>query len=279
MRPPQPPRLAAEGASQASAGSRGCSARALERVLGQRVTRQELGLIALTSLLLLLYVGAEVTFGGFALTYAVEARGMSEGAAQYLTAAFWGALAVGRLLAVPQSTRQSPARMLGLDMLGCLIACAVLGASALGGGWGGKGVVDVDVDVDATEASGGPMHGTDAEREGWRTALLWLASCLMGLSMASVFPTAITHAEEGIMVSGRVAAVFVVGAAVGEMLVPVITSSLIGTVGATAFAVTMAAVLVGATAAVIVLRAVAGRLPRYAVAQARWRSRPSAGKR
>ena len=54
----------------------------------------------------------------------------------------------------------------------------------------------------------------------------WLATGLFGLAMASIFPTILTYAERVMPVTGRVASLFVVGAALGEMLVPLLVATL-----------------------------------------------------
>ena len=56
--------------------------------------------------------------------------------------------------------------------------------------------------------------------------LVWLATGLFGLAMASIFPTILTYAERVMPVTGRVASLFVVGAALGEMLVPLLVATL-----------------------------------------------------
>jgi FHS family Na+ dependent glucose MFS transporter 1 len=58
-------------------------------------------LVALIVLFFFLYVGAEVSFGGWVFTYAVTLELTTETFAAYLTSAFWGSLTVGRLLAIP----------------------------------------------------------------------------------------------------------------------------------------------------------------------------------
>mmetsp|Transcript_34964 Transcript_34964/g.57824 ORF Transcript_34964/g.57824 Transcript_34964/m.57824 type:complete len:157 (+) Transcript_34964:157-627(+) len=52
------------------------------------------------------------------------------------------------------------------------------------------------------------------------TVLPWVATGVLGFAMASVFPSALTWAERVTTVSGRIASLFVVAAALGEMLVP-----------------------------------------------------------
>lgn len=127
----------------------------LDRLMGAPQLPREHAVVVCTALLLLLYVGAEVSCGGFLTSFAVLAEGLSESTGQYLTgtrsppnahppvvrlppttlrrlasaAAFWGSLAAGRLLAVPLSLRWTSARMLVVDMVGCLVASVLLAAT------------------------------------------------------------------------------------------------------------------------------------------------------
>lgn len=60
--------------------------------------------ILFTSLFLLVYVGAEVSAGGYLFSYAVLKNLAGETESAFLTSGFWGALTLGRLLAVPGVT-------------------------------------------------------------------------------------------------------------------------------------------------------------------------------
>ena len=62
-------------------------------------------LVVLIALFLFLYVGAEVSFGGWIYTYTVALKLGGAATAAYITSAFWGSLTLGRLLAVPLVTR------------------------------------------------------------------------------------------------------------------------------------------------------------------------------
>ena len=53
-------------------------------------------------------------------------------------------------------------------------------------------------------------------------AVLWGGTVILGLSMASVFPSAVHMSEQFINVTGKAASVFVVGAAFGEMIMPLL---------------------------------------------------------
>jgi FHS family Na+ dependent glucose MFS transporter 1 len=152
-------------------------------------------LVGLIALLLLLYVAAEAAFGGWIYTYAV-ALDLSDGAtAAYLTSAFWGALTLGRLLGIPLAARFRPRAILLADLAGCLVSTGILLL------WPGS-------------------------RE-----VLWVGSLGLGLSMASIFPTAISLAERRVRITGQVTAWFLIGSSVGAMLLPWLIGQLFEPVG------------------------------------------------
>ena len=78
------------------------------------------------ALFLFFYVGAEVAFGGWVATYAVALQLASAVGAAYLTAGFWCAFTVGRLLAIPLATRVPPHQMVLVALSLCLVLLAVL---------------------------------------------------------------------------------------------------------------------------------------------------------
>ena len=144
-----------------------------------------------------------MSLGAFFDVYALDEMRMSEGAARQLTAVYWAGLATGRLLAVPLSSRFSPHALLSVDMVGS-IACAALLCLVPGAPAGGG--------VGVGEPPPAPAHGGPP--------LLWCAAGALGLFMASVFPSVLTHAERAMRVTGRVASCFVVCGALGETLLP-----------------------------------------------------------
>jgi FHS family Na+ dependent glucose MFS transporter 1 len=152
-------------------------------------------LVALIVLFFFLYVGAEVAFGGWIYTYAVELKITTEATAAYLTAAFWGALTVGRLLAIPIAARVRPRYILLGDLVGCLVSI---------------GLILV-----------------------WPSSLaaIWLGTIGVGLSMASIFPTTISLAERRMTVTGQVTGWFFVGASAGGMLLPWLIGQMFESVG------------------------------------------------
>ena len=52
--------------------------------------------------------------------------------------------------------------------------------------------------------------------------MLWVGSVLLGISLASIFPTFITLAEQRMHVTGAITGWFLVGGGVGGMILPVI---------------------------------------------------------
>jgi MFS family permease len=64
-----------------------------------------------------------------------------------------------------------------------------------------------------------------------------VATAMFGFGMASMFPCMMTLAEHFVELTGRTASIIVVGAALGEMLIPMIIGSLFGQKGPQSFTV------------------------------------------
>ncbi|KAL9978346.1 hypothetical protein ACROYT_G015847 [Oculina patagonica] len=149
-------------------------------------------ILSLFSAFLLLYVGLEVAYGGYIFTFGVKSDAqMSEDSAAFLTSAFWGSFALARLASVPLSKYLRPSKMLWLDMAGCLLGSTIL-----------------------------VSQFTDFNCDSANLKKLWAGTVLLGISMASVFPSAISFAEYFVTVSGKTASVLLVAASFGEMLIP-----------------------------------------------------------
>jgi FHS family Na+ dependent glucose MFS transporter 1 len=141
-------------------------------------------MVLLISLFFFLHVGSELSFGGWIYSYALLTGIARKAGAAYLTSTFWGALTLGRLLGIPVSTRLKPGTMLFTDITGCLVAC---------------GIILV-----------------------WRESLpaVVVGTAVMGLSIASLFPTSINFAERSMDVTGKITSFFLVGSSVGSMFFP-----------------------------------------------------------
>lgn len=156
-----------------------------------------------------LFVGVEVTFGGWAATYA-RSQGLNEVTAAYLTSSFWGGLMLGRLLSVGIGAFVKPRTVLTIDLLGCL-ACVLIILLL-------------------------PQSET----------AMWLGTFGEGLFMASMFATTLVLAEQRLGITGKLTGWFLVGSAAGGMTVPFIVGQLYEPVGPHVVMLMAAAALVAA---------------------------------
>jgi FHS family Na+ dependent glucose MFS transporter 1 len=141
-------------------------------------------LLVLIVAFFIMYVGAEVGFGGWIYTYALELKLANETSGAYLTSAFWGAFTLGRLFSIPIAARLRPRWILLGDLVGCilgLLLIIIFPASVL---------------------------------------VLWAGAMILGVSMASIFPTMISLAERRMTLTGAVTSWFFVGASSGAMFFP-----------------------------------------------------------
>jgi FHS family Na+ dependent glucose MFS transporter 1 len=174
-------------------------------------------LVVLISLFFFLHVGSELSYGGWIYSYALHMGIAREAGAAYLTSAFWGSLTLGRLLGIPVSTKLKPRTMLIVDLVGTLIACAII----LGGS---------------------------------RSQLaVWAGTILMGLSIASLFPTSINFAERNMHITGKVTSFFLVGSSVGSMFFPWVIGQFFESFGPLAMVVTILAACLAAFSVVAVM--------------------------
>lgn len=141
------------------------------------------------------YVGAELGFGGWIYTYAVETGLATASVAGYVTALFWGALTLGRLLTIPIANRIRPRHLLMIDIVGMFLSLALLlvGAST--------------------------------------PALVWTATFGMGLASANVFPTLISMAEHNMPITGSTTRWFLLGSSLGSITIPYLIGQLFEQVG------------------------------------------------
>ncbi|MFC2031225.1 MFS transporter [Chloroflexota bacterium] len=183
-------------------------------------------LVGLFAAFLFFYVGAEIGFAGWLFSYAVVSGLASATNAAYLTSAFWGALTLGRLLAIPVSARARPSFILLGDMVGCLISLSIIILSP-----------------DSPEA-------------------LLVGAIGMGLSMASVFPVIMSLAERRMTVSGLTTGWFFFLASIGAMSLPWIMGQLFERISPLA---TMVAILIVVLADLGILIALLAYSSRHSV--------------
>lgn len=156
------------------------------------VARHHIALIVLLFFFFFAYVGAEVAYGSFIFIFAKDYAHMPQVQAAGLNSLFWATFAACRGLAIFFATCIYPGTMILLSLVGSTVSSLLLCLFS---------------------------------RE--RTAL-WLFTSLYGASMATIFPSGISWVEQYTTVTGRVAATFVVGAALGEMVLPALVGFLLG---------------------------------------------------
>lgn len=150
--------------------------------------------IFLLSTFFFFYVGSEVAYGSFIFTYAKNFAGMHQTRAAGLNSLFWGTFAVGRGLAIFVAACLRPGTLILISLVGTTVSSLLL----------------------LLFSQNDPV--------------LWTCTALLGISMSTIFPSGISWVEQYTTVTGRSAAVFVVGAALGEMVLPALVGYLLGQV-------------------------------------------------
>jgi FHS family Na+ dependent glucose MFS transporter 1 len=186
--------------------------------------RTHTGVLILVVLFLFMYVGAEVGFGGWLYTYALEQELASETTAAYLTSAFWGAFTLGRLFSIPIAAVVRPRWILLGDLLGSGLSLVLILAFI-------NSIV-----------------------------MLWAGTILLGLFMASIFPTIFSLAERRMTMTGKVTSWFFVGASAGGMFFPWLMGQLFEGIRPSAIMVVLLGNLVAAFLFYIVLMLVSGSI-------------------
>lgn len=141
-------------------------------------------MVLFISIFIFLHVGAELSYGGWIYSYAVNLNLATKTHAAYLTSAYWGSLTLGRLISVLIAMRMKPRLILLVDLVGCICAMTLLLAF--------------------------PLSAYSA----------WIGTIVLGFSIAALIPTSITFAEKNMDISGRVMSWFVIGIGGGFMFSP-----------------------------------------------------------
>lgn len=153
------------------------------------------GLLILLVVFFFLYVGAEASYAGWAYTYAISTGLGTETSAAYITSLFWGALTVGRLVAIPLASRMRPGAILTINLVGCIASMLLINLLSTS------------------------------------TTALWIGTIGIGFFMASIFPTLINLAQQKMTITGKITSYFFVGASSGGMFLPWIIGQFFEPVG------------------------------------------------
>lgn len=154
-----------------------------------KLSLRNLFILGLITVFLFLYVGNESGYGAYLHTYATLHLNYSKDIAAYLNSLFWASFAFGRMCGIPLSILLTPLQMIFSDLIGCIVSLAlltILNKSKL---------------------------------------VLWIGSVLFGLSVASIYPSAIAYTERHISITGKRMSVLVVGGAAGDAVIPLLIGS------------------------------------------------------
>jgi FHS family Na+ dependent glucose MFS transporter 1 len=152
-------------------------------------------LIGMMVLFFALYVGSEVSFGGWVYTYAVAMKLMNTTTAALMTSLFWGSLTLGRLLSIPIAAKFKLSSVLFVDVIGVLVSVGLI------------------------------MLWPNS------VAIIWVGTFGAGFAMASIFPTMLSLAENRLHITGSVTSLFFVGASCGSLSLPWIIGQLFEPLG------------------------------------------------
>ncbi|CAJ1077659.1 sodium-dependent glucose transporter 1 [Xyrichtys novacula] len=174
--------------------SRGSKSREKARVASGKplVAKHHTALVTLLVFFFFAYVGAEVAYGSFIFTFAKDYAHMQLAQAAGLNSLFWATFAACRGLAIFFAACMYPATMILLSLVGTTLSSLLLCLFS-------------------------KEH-----------AALWVCTALYGASMATIFPSGISWLEQYTTVTGHTASAFVVGAALGEMVLPALVGFLMG---------------------------------------------------
>lgn len=131
-----------------------------------------------------LHVGSQVSYGNWVYSYTLHTQVQGEKIAAYLNSAFWAAITVGRLMAIPITMR--------VKISSLLIGSLITGITSL--------LVIVIWPLSAIA--------------------LWVSTIGAGLSIATLFPSTLTFLSESIALSGKTTGYILVGGSLGAMVLP-----------------------------------------------------------
>ena len=148
--------------------------------------------IIIGTFILFLYFGSILSFDSYLTTFCVESKlRMSQSRGALLSTVFWSAFIIARLIACFYAGAISDLKIIIVDLVGIVL-------SAL------------------------PMSFF-VEYHEW---VIWLSIIVYGFFMASLGPAAISYTNMYIDVSGKIAAIYMLGAAVGETVAPFVIGKL-----------------------------------------------------
>ncbi|MBT3338423.1 MAG: MFS transporter [Anaerolineae bacterium] len=154
-------------------------------------------------LLAFIFIGSEVSYGGWLFTYFASSGLGSESTAYTLNSIFWMSIMLGRLLAIPVAARFKLERIIVAYLAGAVISAGILyflRAHAIA---------------------------------------VWVGSIGMGLSMAALFPSTYTLVQQRMKLSGKLTGMVWAMGSLGAMTLPWVIGQRIERVGPASMMQTM----------------------------------------
>jgi FHS family Na+ dependent glucose MFS transporter 1 len=138
-------------------------------------------ILLLTAFTAFFYVGCEIGFGGWIATYSINSHVVrTKSSAALMASVFWASFTIGRLVSIPLSLYLSCHWILFMDLSGAIVSTII-------------GVLGVN---------------------------LWLCSALVGLFLASSFPSSVSLVQTKTNVDQVSTSCLMVGASLGEIFIP-----------------------------------------------------------
>ena len=153
----------------------------------------------LLSFFFFLHVAGEISYGSWIYTYSLTKQLADKVSAGYLTSAFWGSFALGRLVTIFLALKVKAKTQLCGSVVGALLSIVIL------------------------------MLWPDS------VTAIWIATFAYGFSLAGLFPGTITLASEHLHLTGRITGFFLVGSALGAMVLPWLIGQYFESVGPRVF--------------------------------------------
>ncbi|MCD4753183.1 MAG: MFS transporter [Anaerolineaceae bacterium] len=166
-------------------------------------------LVILLVIYFMFYVGLEAQFGNYIVSY-IEAMpfGVESATSYQINSMFWGMITVGRFLVIPIATKLKPRTIITIDTFGIILSFIIM------------------LSFNNSIVS------------------LWIGTILLGLSLASMFPTGIIFAEKQLGLTGKITSYFYLGIGVSGMVFPWIIGQFFEKKGASSFLIVISIVAV-----------------------------------
>ena len=161
----------------------------------QQDSSNQVALIWIIALFFFAFVGVEIGYGDWLYTYTIKSLLAAEESAIILVSVYWGSFTVGRLISIPLAAKINSKKLLLGDLIGAFL---------------GLGLV---LFFPASSMA------------------LWCGTIILGISLASIFPTALTYAESVMPMTSKTTSRFFISGSIGSMVVPWVIGRYVEVVG------------------------------------------------